>query len=302
MTRSKLSDADKQQITQLFQSSEQTIGQLADRFKVSSSTIRRLLKSQLSDQDYEALLTTKQEKRVPKSSRTIESNPPVATEPLVSEFVVGDNDTKPSKVLQIPPRPAPIKKRTHLQDNIVNDQISDPTQLALPQPHQAEDLAKIIAEIEHDLQDQDLDCGDEDEDLDDFVSADSDLDDFELDEVGDSDTSHTLGMALESSELIRVLPVSEAQFPKTCYLVVDRSSELITCPLQEFGELGLIPEDEVNAKTLPVFDNHRIARRFSHRSQRIVKVPNSNVLKKTCTQLLAKGITRLLINGHVYSL
>ncbi|NJM67216.1 MAG: hypothetical protein HC851_16845 [Acaryochloris sp. RU_4_1] len=297
MTRSKLSDSDKQQITQLFQASEQTIGQLADRFEVSSSTIRRLLKSQLSDQDYETLLTTKQEKRGSQSSRTIESNPPLATEPIA-----GKNDAKPSKVLQTPPRSAPIKKRTHSEENVVNDQISAPPQPALSQPHQAEDLAKIIAEIEYDLQDEDLDSGDEDEDLDDFVSADSDLDDFELDEVDDSDIGQTIGMALESSESIQVLPVSEAQFPKTCYLVVDRSSELITCPLQEFGELGLIPEDEVDAKTLPIFDNHRIARRFSHRSQRIVKVPNGNVLKKTCTQLLAKGITRLLINGNVYSL
>jgi hypothetical protein len=66
--------------------------------------------------------------------------------------------------------------------------------------------------------------------------------------------------------------------------------------------LGQIPEDEVQAKTLPVFENHRVARRFSHRSQRIIKVPNGNVLKKTCVQLHEKGITRVLINGHVYAL
>ncbi len=89
---------------------------------------------------------------------------------------------------------------------------------------------------------------------------------------------------------------------KPCYLVVDRLSELITCPLREFAELGLIPADEEQARTLPVFDNHRVARRFSRRNQRIIKVPNGTMLTKTQSYLYAKGITRLLFDGQVYAL
>lgn len=289
MTRSKLSDSDKQTITQLFRESEETIAQLATRFEVSSSTIRRIIKSQLPDQEYDALIATKQEKRGPKSSRS-QTSAPVAKTEVVEE-------PKSVKVIDAPVRPAPIKKRKRTDEPAVEAAEETPS-LAVAQLDDQEDLAEIIAEIEHDLHDLPASNVEEDTEIDEFDSDDSEDADLE-DGVEAVDG---LGMNLEAVELIQVLPFSEAKFPKTCYLVVDRSSELITRPLQAFGELGTIPEQEVDAKTLPIFDNHRIARRFSHRTQRIVKVPNSNVLKKTCPQLLAKGITRLLINGHVYSL
>jgi transposase-like protein len=97
-------------------------------------------------------------------------------------------------------------------------------------------------------------------------------------------------------------PLSEATLPKTCYLVVDRLSELISRPLQEFEELGEIPQGENQEQTLPIFDNHRVARRFANRSQRVMKIPDSRVLQKTEAHLQAKGITRVLIDGKVYSL
>lgn len=293
MTRSKLSASDKQTITQLFQESEETVAQLATRFEVSSSTIRRILKSQLSDQEYEALIATKQEKRVPKSARKDKPIPASKTDATSEEA-----GSKPTKVIETPTRPAPIKKRDRTADNDIATKIESQPKTTLPKLAGDEDLAEIIADIEHDLHDQTDE--DEDEELDDFDADDAD-DAEESDEDG-LDASTSLGTNLDLAESIQVLPFAEAIFPKTCYLVVDRSAELITCPLKAFGDLGTIPEDEVDAKTLPIFDNHRIARRFSHRTQRIVKVPNSNILKKTCDQLLAKGITRLLISGHVYSL
>jgi SOS response regulatory protein OraA/RecX len=84
--------------------------------------------------------------------------------------------------------------------------------------------------------------------------------------------------------------------------VVDRSSELITRPLKDFADLGQIPEEEILAKTLPIFDNHRVAKRFTRRMQRVVKVPDSRMLQKVSPYLQAKGITRVLIDGNVYSL
>jgi hypothetical protein len=109
------------------------------------------------------------------------------------------------------------------------------------------------------------------------------------------------------TQTLRVLPLtspplSEATLPKTCYLVVDRLSELISRPLQDFEELGEIPQGENQEQTLPIFDNHRVARRFANRSQRVMKIPDSRVLQKTGAHLQAKGITRVLIDGKVYSL
>lgn len=101
---------------------------------------------------------------------------------------------------------------------------------------------------------------------------------------------------------LEILPLSQATFPRTCYLVIDRSAELIVKPLAEFADLGDIPQDEVRQRTLPVFDNHRIAKRFSHRRERVIKVPDGRMLQKTSRHLQEKGITRLLIDGQIYSL
>ena len=101
---------------------------------------------------------------------------------------------------------------------------------------------------------------------------------------------------------VEILPLSQAIFPGTCYLVIDRSAELIVKPLAEFADLGEIPQDEVRQRTLPVFDNHRIAKRFSHRRERVIKVPDGRMLQKTSHYLQEKGITRLLIDGQIYSL
>jgi transposase-like protein len=157
-----------------------------------------------------------------------------------------------------------------------------------------EDLEEALEEDEDDL-DDDLD-GDLDGDL-----GDDELDDdLEEDETADAIGSFG-GVQIAQGKRLQVLPLSEANLPRTCYVVVDRASELITRPLKDFAELGQIPDGEIQAKTLPIFDNHRIAKRFLRRMQRVVKVPDGRVLQKVRPYLQAKGITRLLIDGQIYS-
>ncbi|MBC6473897.1 MAG: hypothetical protein GDA48_14715, partial [Hormoscilla sp. GM102CHS1] len=106
----------------------------------------------------------------------------------------------------------------------------------------------------------------------------------------------------KSQTLIQIMPLSEAELPKICYVVIDRAAELITRPLNDFSELGKIPAAENGSATLPIFENHRVARRFSKRSHRVIKVPDGSMLQKVSSYLQAKGITRLLIDDRVYSL
>ena len=136
------------------------------------------------------------------------------------------------------------------------------------------------------------------EDLEDINDEEDEEDEEDWEEEDDASFS------ARSSGLgdIEILPLSQASLPRTCYLVIDRSAELIVKPLAEFADLGLIPEAEVRQRTLPIFDNHRIAKRFSHRRERVIKVPDGRMLQKTSHHLQDKGITRLLIDGQVYSL
>lgn len=145
-----------------------------------------------------------------------------------------------------------------------------------------------------------LDLDDEDDDL-----SNLDEDDFEDDDEDDDEEDGDEGEAvsrLPKTLQLSVQPLADASLPRTCYLVIDRSAELVTKPLKEFGDLGEVPSSEVQEKTLPIFDNHRVAKRFSNRFQRVIKVPDGRMLQKTCNYLQGKGITRLLIDGQVYSL
>ena len=134
------------------------------------------------------------------------------------------------------------------------------------------------------------------EDLEDINDDEEDDDDWE--ESEENDYSNRAANLND----IEILPLSQASLPRICYLVIDRSAELIVKPLAEFADLGVIPEAEVRQRTLPVFDNHRIAKRFSHRRERVIKVPDGRMLQKTSHHLQDKGITRLLIDGQIYSL
>jgi transposase-like protein len=136
------------------------------------------------------------------------------------------------------------------------------------------------------------------EDLEDINDEDDDEDDDDWNE--DEDISYSGKQSSLSS--IQILPLSQASFPRTCYLVIDRCAELIVKPLAEFADLGSIPEAEVKQRTLPVFENHHIAKRFSHRRERVIKVPDGRMIQKTSHHLQVKGITRLLMDGQIYSL
>jgi len=138
------------------------------------------------------------------------------------------------------------------------------------------------------------------EDLEDELDMEND-DEEEEDDWQEEEEASFFPSLIGSGDLT-VLPLSAAVFPTICYLVVDRTAELIVRPLKEFAHLGKIPPEETHQKTLPIFDNHRVARRFSNRTQRVIKVPNSNVLRKASSHLKAKGITRIFLDGRVYSL
>ncbi len=167
---------------------------------------------------------------------------------------------------------------------------------ALPAPKLARPLPvpkAAIFEDEDDLDDDEDDLDDDEDDLDDEVDGDDEADGDEFDDEADA-------MVLQPAGQLQILPLQETTLPRTCYIVVDRASELITRPLKEFAELGQTSQEQ--EKTLPIFDNHRVAKRFLRRMQRIVKVPDGRVFEKVKPYLQAKGITHLLIDGQIYSL
>ncbi|CBN56236.1 MULTISPECIES: hypothetical protein [Kamptonema] len=319
MMPTKLSESDKHEILGLYRHSEENTITLAKRYGVSSSTVRRILQSALSEAEYDALVHQKQ-KRLPHSQSSISQ--PIApdvdesADTNLSESVYpGASDPIPnSKLIRKRTRATP-ETRAKIDVREVIPRRLDVSELPEEDAPEfvdedygagARNLGEMLgdegpleAEEFSDFdEDEDEEDDDDDDDLDDFGSDDLEDDDFE----GMANSRPGVSIQLRSKTLLQVLPLSEASLPKICYLVVDRAAELITRPLKAFGELGQIPPEEIREKTLPVFDNHRVARRFSTRNQRVFKVPDGQLLQKTAPYLQAKGITRLLIDGQVYSL
>ncbi|MEB3218575.1 MAG: transposase [Nostocales cyanobacterium 94392] len=336
----KLTESDKKEILKLYRESAETTSTLAERYGVSNSTISRLLKSTLPEDEYEYLVSLKRAARTPEgraqvsydhipsfSNTEVQSEEKEISHPKIQETITQEEEQVEEVVIKKQPilrkvnktteAPRRVKRRSSaplspevfpvaeqlelLPENQTEaDKLPSRPQLKnIPSPLLDNELteAKVIAEMFG----EELDDTDDLEDLDDLLEDDDDFDDEDDDDDFEEPTRFVPRRRL-NEPLVRVLPLTEAHLPRTCYLVIDRAAELITRPLRDFSDLGEIPSPETQETTLPIFDNHRVAKRFSSKRDRVIKVPDSKVLHKARYQLQAKGITRLLIDGQVYSL
>jgi len=137
------------------------------------------------------------------------------------------------------------------------------------------------------------------DDADDFGD---DGDEETFDDADDSSEATAFGAA-PAAELIDPIPLLPGLLPSSVYMLVDKVVELQAKPLNEFPELGSLPETEQARQALMLFTNPRQAKRQCGRSQRVIKVPDSDVLQRRSSYLVAQGITRLVVEGGLlYSL
>ncbi|MDV3350443.1 transposase [Leptolyngbyaceae cyanobacterium CCMR0082] len=296
MAPRKLSDADKQDVIEIYRQPGETTSTIAKRYGVSTSTISRILKTQLPEDEYRALIS--QKRSAPAEKPAVSPPQPVKDEKTTTPEKPVRRARKRSRIVEASPSQAEEDGQLELlaASEEVNDTADERSSSA------QDDVSAVATELlEHSSDHDDDDLG---EDLDDLDDLDEDLDDLDEDELDgefDDDDSIDNDASLLGNS-VEIMPIADAVFPRTCYLVVDRLSELITHPLNEFAELGTIPVDQASALTLPIFDNHRVARRFSRRNQRVIKVPDGQLITKATSYLQAKGITHLLIDGNIYSL
>ena len=182
------------------------------------------------------------------------------------------------------------------------------------------DVAEMIDEAaiddEADLDDDSEYGEDEDDDL--IDDEDDDLIDDEDDVVADGELDSSLnddgdlvsflpiavvGLGIEDHGAPAALrPLASAQLPASVYMLVDKTVELQARPLSDITELGQLPPDEHDRQALVVFTNPRQAKRLCGRTQRVIKLPDTRVIERTAPYLLAQGISRVVIEGALYSL
>ena len=104
--------------------------------------------------------------------------------------------------------------------------------------------------------------------------------DYEIDSVEQKDLSS--------------VPISEIDFPKIVYMIVDKKIELEVKYLRDFPSWEFLAQEELNRKTIQIFNELKDAKRFCTKDQKVIKVPNTEVFRIVAPILLSKGISRII--------
>ncbi len=88
--------------------------------------------------------------------------------------------------------------------------------------------------------------------------------------------------------------ISEVDFPKVVYMVVDKKIELEIKLLKDFPEWEFLPYEDLNRKTIEIFFDLNLAKRSCNKEQKVLKVPNTDVFMIAAPVLIAKGISRIV--------
>jgi len=96
--------------------------------------------------------------------------------------------------------------------------------------------------------------------------------------------------------------ISEIDFPKIVYMIVDKKIELETKPLKDYAEWQFLSLDELNRKTIQIFEDFKNAKRFCNKEQKVIKVPNTDVFKIVAPILISRGISRIVSGDKLIAL
>ena len=98
------------------------------------------------------------------------------------------------------------------------------------------------------------------------------------------------------------ISITEIDFPKIVYLVVDKKIELEIKYLKEYPEWQFLSQEELNRKTIEIFYDIKVAKRICNKDQKVIKVPNTEVFQIAAPYLLNKGISRIVSGDKLIAL
>ena len=96
--------------------------------------------------------------------------------------------------------------------------------------------------------------------------------------------------------------LSEVDFPKVVYMIVDKKIELEIKLLKDFPEWQFLPQDDLSRKTIEIFFDLNLAKRSCNKEQKVLKVSNTDVFRIASPVLTAKGISRIVCPENLIAL
>lgn len=271
MASARLSERQKKELVQRFRQGESTQA-LADAFGCSTTTVTRLVRSEMDPEAYAALRDQRQ-KKAGRDGQIPLAMPSAPVQEPASAAFEADPQLEPIE----PQVPSPAAEA----DEPLEPSSGPTTVFAIDD---AEDFS------------------DEEDGEEDLLASDEDRDEEGLQDSGDFHTVAVLPIAVDDQQETRPAPWSPALLPACAYLLVDKTVELQARPLAEIPELGRLPSEEQHRQALVLFTNPRQAKRQCGRTQRVIKLPDTGLLGRTAPYLLAQGISRVVIEGSLFAL
>ena len=90
------------------------------------------------------------------------------------------------------------------------------------------------------------------------------------------------------------VPLSEVDFPKIVYMIVDKKIELEIKQLKDFPDWQFLPQEDLSRKAIEIFFDLNLAKRSCNKEQKVLKVPNTDVFRIASPVLISKGISRIV--------
>tara|TARA_B000000532_G_scaffold243164_1_gene238697 strand:- start:711 stop:1343 length:633 start_codon:yes stop_codon:yes gene_type:complete len=110
------------------------------------------------------------------------------------------------------------------------------------------------------------------------------------------------GIELEKQKDLSSQPLKDSNLPQIVYMLVDKKIELIPKSLGDYPQWRFLPEEDLNRKTIEIFSDIKNAKRDCKKDEKVIKVPNPNIFNLVAPILIAKGITRIIIEDNLISL
>ena len=300
MAATRLTDSQKSELVARYRDGAAS-QELAEAYGCSINTVTRVVKATLTPSDYEQL---KQERARggSKPSQSKEAAPKAAAPEETEAVVVVEADVPAIGILQpelqpeLESEPQPELRLVPQQPVVVEAEIQREF-AAEPEPDLALEAPVVLA-----IADADDFADDSDGDDCDGVDAEGDDADGDSDDFVEQFVAVPIALVGHSFQPVLCQPLGDAALPASVYMLVDKTVELQAKPLSDFPELGQLPAEEEGRQALMVFANPRQAKRHCGRTQRVIKVPDTRILERTAPYLVAQGITRVVMEGSLYSL
>ena len=98
------------------------------------------------------------------------------------------------------------------------------------------------------------------------------------------------------------ISIFEINLPKVVYMIVDKKIELDTRFLKDYPEWQFLSENELNRKTIEIYQDIKTAKTYCNKDQKVIKIPNANILKMVAPILKSRGISRIVSDDKLLAL